>query len=114
MSAVGDGVGRGREHRSDHAQAPIGIASNYNHAGSTGRDPRAIPVALEFLENSSKFLKIVTFGFNSMKQLKFPSLHIFAHSDKQIQRRGFFLTHLTSMIICYEGIYGLSDASHIQ
>ena len=64
-----------------------------------------------------KFFEILEdrdFGFNLMKQLKFPSLHIFTHSDKQIQRRGFFLTHLTSMIICYEGIYGLSDASYIQ
>ena len=39
---------------------------------------------------------------------------LLAHSDKQIQRRVFFLTHSTSMIICYEGIYGLSDASYIQ
>ena len=64
----------------------------------------------QILRNSWRSWLLASIQWSNSNSLHFT---FFAHSDKQIQRRGFF-THLTSTIICYEGIHGLSDASYFQ
>ena len=61
----------------------------------------------EILEDRDFWLQ-----FNEATQIPFTShfLHILINKFKG---EGFF-THLTSTIICYEGMYGLSDASYFQ